>query len=442
MMTNRLTKCSLLLSVSFCLLLASFSCNSPNESTNNLTLSVDVSCTEAWLNIKTSNVSLPQKLEITRNGETEFNITISANDTTIYDDGLSPNKNYTYQAVLSNNQNPVSSNRVSVITLDTTSHNFTWQTFTFGDAGAGSSVLNDVAIIDENNIWAVGEINIADTSENGYTTYNAVHWNGNEWVLKKITVDFRGFKITPPLEGVFAFSKNDVWFVGSLPIHGDGENWIMYDLRTTIDPNISLSKAWGSGSDNMYFVGLDGNVAHYQKGLWSRIESGTDLNFYDIWGDNNATEGYYEINCVAAEHLISHRRELFKINNNSVQEVSSVNIPDGSLYGIWFESYRKYYVVGNGIYTKNNINNSDPWTSLHNNLTPYYTYSVRGSSLNNIFICGSFGEVLHFNGFSFKSYRDMQNFKEVEFLKTNVKESIIVAVGHKNNNAFLTIGKK
>ena len=55
------------------------------------------------------------------------------------------------------------SNELTVTTMDTTSHNFTWQSWTFGDIG--SSVLYDVAIINENNIWAVGEINIADTSK-------------------------------------------------------------------------------------------------------------------------------------------------------------------------------------------------------------------------------------------------------------------------------------
>jgi len=45
--------------------------------------------------------------------------------------------------------------------MDTTSHNFTWQTWTFGEHS--SSRLYDVAIINENNIWAVGEIYMKDS---------------------------------------------------------------------------------------------------------------------------------------------------------------------------------------------------------------------------------------------------------------------------------------
>ncbi len=58
------------------------------------------------------------------------------------------------------------SNELSVTTMDTTSHNFTWQTFTFDKHS--SSVLNEVAIIDENNIWAVGK----DTKRDGFGCYD------------------------------------------------------------------------------------------------------------------------------------------------------------------------------------------------------------------------------------------------------------------------------
>ena len=61
---------------------------------------------------------------------------------------------------------------------DTTSHNFTFTTYTFGGTG-GSSYFKDVAIINDSDIWAVGEI-YSDSS-----MYNAVHWNGKNWELRK-----------------------------------------------------------------------------------------------------------------------------------------------------------------------------------------------------------------------------------------------------------------
>ncbi len=80
---------------------------------------------------------------------------------------------------------------------DTTSHSFTWQTFEFGDDGASPSSLKDVAIINDSDIWAVGSVYLNDsTGQPDYNAYNAIHWDGNKWELKRITVNFRGNQIT------------------------------------------------------------------------------------------------------------------------------------------------------------------------------------------------------------------------------------------------------
>ena len=203
----------------------------------------DASCTEVWIKLSATNLQSPATINLLKDGNVAQTISLWRDaDTVLYVDSLLPNQTYRFKSIVqsSNQQINTSSNELTVTTMDTTSHEFTWQSWEFGTTG--SSTLYDVAIIDENDIWAVGEINIADTSINGYTTYNAVHWDGTKWELKRVNVNFRGNVITPPLEGVFAFSGNDIWFVGSLPIHGDGNNWMIYDLRTTLDPNISVSR--------------------------------------------------------------------------------------------------------------------------------------------------------------------------------------------------------
>ncbi len=60
------------------------------------------------------------------------------------------------------------------IVPDTTSHNFEWQITYLGEGA--SSYLKDVAIIDENNIWSVGEIYLKDsTGQYIHPPYNGVH---------------------------------------------------------------------------------------------------------------------------------------------------------------------------------------------------------------------------------------------------------------------------
>ena len=107
---------------------------------------------------KTDNHQLPATVTLNQSvagGDTVTqDIILSYADTVIYFDSLLPKATYNYQATiqLSNHTEEVKSNELSVTTLDTTSHNFTWQIWTFGEIG--SSTLYDVAIIDENNSWS------------------------------------------------------------------------------------------------------------------------------------------------------------------------------------------------------------------------------------------------------------------------------------------------
>ncbi|GAB6282233.1 MAG: hypothetical protein STSR0008_09770 [Ignavibacterium sp.] len=313
--------------------------------------------------------------------------------------------------------------------MDTTSHNFTWQTFTFGGE-KGSGVLYDVAIIDENNIWAVGEINIVDTSINGYTTYNAVHWDGSEWELKRISVDFRGNWITPILEGIFAFSASDIWFVGSLPIHGDGENWIMYDLRTTLDANISLSKVWGTSSNDIYFIGRSGSIAHYQNGRWKKIESGTELNIKDVWGININNEQIAF--CVTDDKNGIKNNEIIYIQNNSI-DIIVINYIVSS---IWGPNKNIIYTGGFGLFKQTNNN----WKEINYNSLSYVN-RIRGNSSNDFFISGGFGLSAHFNGISWKIYNEV-SLNAGNYYSVSMKNNIVTLIGYNYNKALIALGRR
>ncbi|GAB6283775.1 MAG: hypothetical protein STSR0008_25920 [Ignavibacterium sp.] len=160
-------KIILILIIFFSFLLLFFSCddstNPPEADSINLKLE-DVSCTEAWITLTTNNLQLPAEINLLRtdvNGNSVSQISIlTTQDSLLYIDSLLPNQTYKFQSVIQSiNQ---SSNELNITTMDTTSHNFTFETYTFGEHS--NSVLYDVAIIDENNIWAVGENWISDTT--------------------------------------------------------------------------------------------------------------------------------------------------------------------------------------------------------------------------------------------------------------------------------------
>jgi hypothetical protein len=402
----------------------------------NLTLE-DTSCTEAWIKLTTVNISLPAELTLKQDNSKAQTINLSSVDTILYVDSLLPNTNYKYQA--SSIQHQVSSNLLNVTTMDTTSHNFTWQTFTFGNPNFGSSELNDVAIIDENNIWAVGEI-YNDTTG---LLYNAVHWDGSQWELKRISVIHNGSLITPPLYGVYAFSASDIWLSSGVPVHGDGTSWTQYhlfDMGILGQDDGYLTKIWGNSSNNLYYVGTLGTIVHYYNGTWSKIESGTTTNINDVWGyyDNDSNEG--SLLCVVSNILHQGELRLLAISDNTTHDTLNWPYSHHWLNSVWFKNkYSPVYVVGGGIKEyKRGV-----WTEL--NLTNNFVECIRGTDVNDIIVCGDYGFVGHFNGVQWNVINNLYN--DAVFLKAAVNENTVVIVGYTYSGilvgkAIVIVGKR
>jgi hypothetical protein len=335
--------------------------------------------------------------------------------------------------------------------MDTTSHNFTWQNWTFGGQ-AGSCTLYDVAIINENNIWAVGEIYLLDTlGQPDPLPYNAVHWDGNDWTTKRIQTSFRGNLITVPLTGIFTFSATDIWMVGSLPIHGDGQNWIMYDLRTTVYPSLSLSKAWGKSTNDMYFVGNSGSIAHYQNGQWSRIESGTDMSLVDMVGtsgDNIFISGSDASNVKGL--ILKKKGSAFETFVNS-RIVTSQEIfhPDlfGSLPSLWLDEKNTLYAAGNLLYQykfgKWDYVRSLPENYIGGNPGVFYRgyiADVKGVKSNDMWIAGDRNTLRHFNGVSWEQIGlPYSPYSDIVWYTVYPTENSVAVVGFKGNSAIVML---
>ena len=401
----------------------------PSPDLRKITLSVeDVSCTEVWLNIKADSISFPSEIILLKDTVTQT-ISLCCSDTTLYIDSLLPNKPYTCKAILTADTS-IKSEIVTAQTLDTTSHNFTWQSWEFGEHS--SSVLYDVAIIDENNIWAVGEIYMNDSLGNPDPKYyNAAHWNGTVWELKRILYDENIWSI----KTIYAFNENDIWFAAF--VHYYNGEFIELPIPDIL-MGWSINKIWGTSSNDLYVVGNGGNIAHYSgpSGGWQKIESGTDLNIYDIWGDVNPQTGEYEILCVASNIFFNEGNRLLKILNNSVTEVTNDGLP-WSLFTLWFKPGRTYYVGGDGMYNVKRLGES--WTK-DLSLPTYYKSSIRGQALNDIVLCGVYGLLMHNNGVEWKNYQYTVFEFDKTFANIEIKENVVSASGSFGSKAFITIG--
>jgi len=167
--------------------------------------------------------------------------------------------------------------------------------------------------------------------------------------------------------------------------------------------------------------------------------SGTDLNIYDILGDYNKKNNEYEIFAVAANRSVNFEKKILKINKtNKVTLLSTSGIPY-SIHGIWFKN-KTCYVVGSGMYKKYDITSSLAWEAIHYGISNYYFDAIRGNDLNDIVSCGAFGELLHFNGVSWKSYQNI--FSGILLGKVSIKNNLAVIVGFDYPKAFIAVRKR
>ncbi len=366
-------------------------------------------------------------------------------DTLIYQDSLLPSQTYTYQVTpkgTGSNRQPIISNEVTAVTMDTTSHDFTWEVFEFGEHG--NSVLRDVAIIDENNIWAVGAIYLKDsTGANDSKLYNAVHWDGSRWNVQRITTDFHGNPITLSLEGIWGFSANDTWIVGSLPIYGDGETWEVIDVREITNSDLSLSKAWGTDSNNMYFVGRGGSIAHYNGTSWRKIESptgagGTEVDLRDVWGQGNIVwvSGYEETGETVLIKIVNKTAEIV-FSEIVINNASQFN---GTIRSLWTNTEKHLYILSStNLYRYSNglDNKIKPITEFGERRAWYER--IRGNDVNDIFIAGYKSSVQHYNGNTWQEYTELQDEFKITF-GLDYKDNIVVVVGEDYRSGFFSKG--
>ncbi len=392
------------------------------------------SCTEIFLTVSAKDTILPANVKIKRDGKEVMSFYQTIKDTTIVDAGLTAGKTYTYQPTVNVSGKEEAGKQIQVSTLDTTSGNFTWQKYTFG--AGGINILRDVAIINENDIWAVGEIS---------SNYNAVHWDGEKWELKRIkfyTICGQEDKTPYPASSIFIFDKNEIW----IAMDGDQIAIIKNNVQVAticLSFSFSIRKLWGRSSKDVYAVGDNGNIVHYDGTNWEKIESGTNLDIIDIWGDKNPFTGKTEIICGASNQIPRLESDVFRIKSDkTTEEMSQIGL--GQSYApVYFKAGIRYYLVGDGLYEKT-YKDTAKWVNLNFNrkITSNFMEAIRGDGLNDIIVVGAFGEVIHYNGITWRSLKNEETTINGLYLSVKIKGNQMVAVGFDGNKAVILMGHR
>ncbi len=306
--------------------------------------------------------------------------------------------------------------------MDTTSHDFQWEVVEF-PSPFGSGIFYDVAIIDENDIWAVGAI-FSDSTQ-PWQLYNAVHWNGNTWELKRIN-----YKDIPwPITAVFAFSHNDVWFEAF--VKWDGSKFVNLSIPDILI-GYGINKIWGIFSNYLFIAGNKGLIAKYDGRDWRRLESGTKLTISDIWGAKKFNSDKPIILATARKLYSYENPKVLQIYDNTVSHLPITGLP---LYinSCWSANGRRWYIAGYGVYKSKDL--SKGWRKVWE-LSGTIWKRIRGSDINNIFVVGQNGAVAHWNGVVWYNYPPTQGTYE----GLAVKENLVVAVGYISQGGIIDHG--
>ncbi len=391
----------------------------------------DVSCTECWIKVETTGINLPEELTLYRDSEVVQTITLTENDVVLYDSLLNPSLTYKYKVKIAG----ATSKEITATTMDTTSHDFTWETYTFGTE---TSTLFDVAIIDENNIWAVGEIHIGDEK------YNAVHWAGQKWEMKRIFVDYLGKPNWAPLECVFALSENEIVFSSGLPYLQEGSGWKLYhlwDMGILNENDGGVNKIWGTTLNDLYFAGRKGTIAHYNGSNWEKIETGTDTKLTDIYGDKDGN------NIFITGYIDFKPTVLLKYNGNNIVKVienhdTHTNTPgyiSGIIESVWLSNNKLFTLTNYDLYISGTDTQGEGRSLWGGNPEQWGVTSIRGNGINDIITCGIRGRVWHFNGVNWKIYDELLS--ETDRLrKVVIKDDICVIAGYRYINGVENFG--
>jgi len=378
----------------------------------------DSSLHEIWLRLSLPDSLSGRSVKIYRNDTLRFAFDLVRRDTVLMDSGLALGTRYTYRAVRLDKARTLDSTQVSTATMPTTSHAVVWRMDTLGTT---ATWLNDVCVVNDTCIWVVGQIHAPPQDSLGYwATYNAARFDGERWHFYSFQFPLYNGDGTVAgyyngeCRAVFGLSPTSVFF-------SDGGGIMVWNgvQARYLFQSLAVSKIWASSENDIYVVGGNGFIAHYNGSVWRRVESGTTTVINDIWGSIDRAMGDTLVLCRATFSSPPNAR-LLRLNKHHAPTFFA-EYPSG-LYSFWFRNQAHVFGSGLQVYWRR----LGLWETVMG-LSSSLKIAIRASAENNIFCVGNSGLVLHFNGETW--HQHLQASGQYWLTSVSVKENVVCAAG-------------
>ncbi len=336
---------------------------------------------------------------------------------------------------------------------DTTSHNFAWQVTYVGD---GYSSLSDVFAINDTDVWAVGQLYKTDSTGKIDTDnpYNAVHWDGKEWQLLRIPIaSWSGRIFSYNITSVFAFDTSTIWMFsdGGGYARWNRGKWVTSYLK---EADGSILRIFGFSNDDIYFSGSNGAVTHWDGKAFTKQNSGSKdpYSIIDIYGTEK--NGIKELWAIAQvrDQVKSKLLKYTPINASwqivwSNEDNIGTDQPyRGNIQSIYPYAPGYYFIANEDPFISNNIyEHRSEWGAIAKKTSanvPLFPYRVRGSGRNNVFVVGDRMMVTHYNGDTWKLYRELMTSYASPLVSLSVLPNSIYAVGYDGVYGVILAGKR
>jgi hypothetical protein len=157
-----------------------------------------------------------------------------------------------------------------------------------------------------------------------------------------------------------------------------------------------LKAVWGSSKTDVFAVGCNGKIMHFNGNKWKEISDSpvynTECSLNDVWGKSKS-----DVLTVGTDGIMMH------FNGDEWTKLNSITTQD--LNAIWWASDHNVFVAGNKgtvLYYDGSI-----WSEMPTpfNDTHYHLNAIWGKSENDIFSAGGSlisSKILHYNGKNWK----------------------------------------
>ena len=291
---------------------------------------------------------------------------------------------------------------------DTVSHEFEWTTFRSGEVGGPNSGFNGAAIDSDGGIWVVGQV-FTDS-----TTYELAVFDGLEWELRNVEYEFRDHVNSVELFAIAIVNDSLIWTYGSLPLLGNGIDWMAMDYRDQGLPNISVSpvKLWCEDVSSCLFVGREGRILRYDDGDFHFLDSpiGMTIRSLAVSNGNYFAAAYENSGEYIGQSAIIYSLdgENWQIHKQSQTFYPGENSTDpGIITAVISFDGTCYYTTPYGIYQfEPESGIESQFASKSESRTSALTArEMSGNSINDFMIYGGNRTVVHHDGYNWWRYQ-------------------------------------